>query len=69
MAEVIHHEDGTNSALLTVLIIVVIAIGAFLLWRYLPGRSANTGGTSQPGVNVNLNTGGGSDGSSGGTTY
>ena len=66
MADVIHEQDsGNNSAMLAVIIILVIAIGAFLLWRFLPAKQ-NTGGNSQPTVNINL---GASSTPGGGSTY
>jgi hypothetical protein len=34
MTEIIHDNDSSNNGLLAVILIVVIAIGGFLLWRY-----------------------------------
>jgi len=72
MADVHHYEEGANTGLTVVLILLVVAIGAFLLWCFLP-RTNDTQNTS-PGINLDINTGGGSGsgsgtGTGGGSTY
>ncbi len=54
MADVIHeiHEgDSSSNALMVVVLIIVIAVAGFLLWRYLPAKQSET---NQPGVNVTV---------------
>lgn len=34
MTEIIHDTDGGNSGLIAVVLVVVVAIGGFLIWRF-----------------------------------
>lgn len=51
MTEVIHHEtDSSSNSLLAVVLVLVIAIGGFLLWRY----AGNSEPKEEGAINIEL---------------
>ncbi len=67
MTEIIHHDvdSGANSALMVVLIVIVVALAGFFLWK-LNQQPAPDDGTN---IQIQLPDGNSGGGSSGGTTY
>jgi hypothetical protein len=40
MTEIIREVDSSNSGLIAVILVVVVAIGGFLVWRYADNKPA-----------------------------
>jgi multidrug resistance efflux pump len=59
MTEVIHEVDSSSGGLMAVVLIVVIAIGGFLIWRFTT-NGQTTGTTDTINVQVTPPAGGGS---------